>query len=97
MPFEIIRELIPSTAFTNAARKYLILHPQSADRIQETLENRENDAFAPHLRTHKLKGELTGVWACSVGYDLRIVFEFVNRENGEAILLLTVGNHDSVY
>jgi mRNA-degrading endonuclease YafQ of YafQ-DinJ toxin-antitoxin module len=49
------------------------------------------------LVTHKLSGDLAGVWACSAGYDLRIVFEFVDQEGTEAILLLTVGTHDEVY
>jgi mRNA interferase YafQ len=34
---------------------------------------------------------------CSIGYDLRIVFEFVQHEGAEAVLLLTVGTHDEVY
>ena len=36
--------------------------------------------FAPQLETHKLKGKLSGSWACSAGYDLRIVFDFVKAE-----------------
>jgi mRNA-degrading endonuclease YafQ of YafQ-DinJ toxin-antitoxin module len=55
------------------------------------------DAFNPLLRTHKLKGKLAGTWACSAGFDLRIVFEFVNFEDQEAILLLSVGTHEEVY
>lgn len=57
-----------------------------------------DDAFDPRLKTHKLKGELDGVWACSAGYDLRILFEFVTGDDAvERILLLTVGTHDEVY
>ena len=55
------------------------------------------DAFHPQLRSHKLKGEFAGSWACSVGYDLRIVFQFVQHEDSEALLLVTVGTHDEVY
>lgn len=55
------------------------------------------DAFHPKLKTHKLKGNLEGSWACSSGYDLRIVFEFVASEGSEAILLQTLGTHDEVY
>jgi addiction module RelE/StbE family toxin len=91
------RELIPTAAFSRAVRRYLRRHPQSANKIGEVLETLENDAFTPRLRTHKLKGDLSGIWACSVGYDLRILFEFVDGENGEAILLLSFGDHDSVY
>jgi len=42
-------------------------------------------------------GLLAGVWACSAGRDLRVLFEFVTRDDAEAILLLTVGTHDEVY
>jgi len=55
------------------------------------------DAFDPHLKTHKLKSELAGSFACSAGYDLRIVFKFVQHEGAEAILLQTIGTHDEVY
>jgi mRNA-degrading endonuclease YafQ of YafQ-DinJ toxin-antitoxin module len=55
------------------------------------------DAFDPRLKTHKLRGELEGSWACSAGYDLRILFEFVQHEGAEAISLQTVGTHDEVY
>ena len=56
-----------------------------------------NDAFHPRLRSHKLKGEFADSWACSVGYDLRIVLQFVRLEGSEAVLLETVGTHDEVY
>ena len=91
------RELIPTTAFGRAVRKFLKRHPQCAQSIEETLDALSADAFAPKLRTHKLKGDLDGVWACSAGYDLRILFDFVEGDNGPRILLLTMGTHDSVY
>ena len=67
--------------------------------IAEALRLLVVDPFAPQLETHKLKGKLSGSWACSAGYDLRIVFDFVKEEKGSAddILLLTIGTHDEVY
>ncbi len=53
--------------------------------------------FHPILKTHKLKGKLEGRWACSVAYDLRILFKVVQSENIEAIILLTIGTHDEIY
>jgi mRNA-degrading endonuclease YafQ of YafQ-DinJ toxin-antitoxin module len=44
-----------------------------------------------------LKGDLDGVWACSVGRDLRVLFEFIMVDETEKLLLLTVGSHDEVY
>ena len=51
------------------------------------------------MRSHKLKGDLAGTWACSVDYEIRILYEFVeNPDTGEReILLLTLGTHDEVY
>lgn len=65
--------------------------------FESTLQMLHDDAFDARLKTHKLKGDLVGVWACSAGYDLRILFEFVTHSNAEAILLLTIGTHDEVY
>ena len=42
-------------------------------------------------------GDLAGLWACSVAYDLRIVFEVVQDGEAESILLQSVGTHDEVY
>ena len=49
------------------------------------------------LRTHKLNGKLAKSWACSAGYNMRIVFQFVRHGAQEAILLEAVGLHDEVY
>jgi len=91
------RELIRSTAFIRAARRYLKKYAQAAEDLEATLLLLSEDAFDPRLKTHRLKGDLDGVWACSAGYDLRILFELVQREGAEAILLLTMGTHDEVY
>ena len=71
--------------------------PLTAEDLQETLNLLSDDAFHAQLRAHKLKGKLAGSWACSVGYDLRIVSSFVEHEGEEAILLETVGTHEEVY
>ena len=91
------RELIRTAAFIRAAKRYLKKNPQAAGDLQSTLELLTADAFDARLKTHKLKGDLAGVWACSAGRDLRVLFEFVTRDDAEAILLLTVGTHDEVY
>jgi len=91
------RPLIRSPSFGRDLRRWLKSHPQSALLIQSTLEQLSADAGHPTLWTHKLHGALEGCWACSGGYDLRIVFEYVEQEGAEAILLLAMGTHDEVY
>jgi mRNA interferase YafQ len=34
---------------------------------------------------------------CSAGYNVRIVFEYIQHEGAEAVLLLSLGTHDQVY
>ena len=65
--------------------------------MQSCLKLLEDDAFHPALKTHKLTGVLTGAWAASAGYDLRVIFKFVEHESVESIFLLTIGTHDEVY
>ena len=91
------RLLLQSAAFVRAARRLVKKHPEAGPILEAALASLMEDAFQAALKTHKLKGELAGSWACSAGYDLRIVFEFVQHEGAEAILLQTVGTHDEVY
>ena len=55
--------------------------------------------FDPRLKTHALSGNLAGRYACSRGYESRIVFKLVNDEktNTEFILLVDVGTYDEIY
>ena len=90
-------KLIASKSFTRDAKRFLKKNPQFTKNVKMTLSLLESDAFQPQLKTHKLKGNLKNSWACSVGYDLRIVFEIVRYENEDTILLQTIGTHDEVY
>jgi mRNA-degrading endonuclease YafQ of YafQ-DinJ toxin-antitoxin module len=91
--------LIWGSSFRRAFRKAVRRRPELRGRIEQALRQLAADPFAPALHTHKLKGQLAGAWACTAGYDCRIVFEFVlNPESGEEeILLIDVGTHDEVY
>ena len=68
-------ELVRSPTFVRAARKYLRRHPAQAADLFETLTQLTEDPFHSALRTHKLTGVLAGSWACSAGYDLRVIFK----------------------
>ncbi len=94
-----MRTLIWDNSFLRAFRRTTKKHPQLRHEIERTLRLLAEDPFAAHLATHKLKGKLAGSWACSVGYDLRVVFAFVDSGSGkeEEILLIEIGTHDEVY
>jgi addiction module RelE/StbE family toxin len=91
------RSLIRSNAFVRDAKRLAKKDIETVERVLATLALLEEDAFQPRLKTHKLKGDLVGSWACSVSPDLRIVFEFVTHAGCEAILLQSLGTHDEVY
>lgn len=91
------RPLLRSSAFIRASKRFVKRHPEAAAEISSALKLLAEDAFHPALKTHKLKGELKGSWACVASYDLRIVFKFVPYKGVEAVLLETVGTHDEVY
>lgn len=81
--------------FRKATRKNVGLE----EKIFSTLEKLSIQPFDPELKTHKLHGKLSGLWACEVEYDCRIVFTFENEpETGKAFIVLAdIGKHDEVY
>lgn len=94
-----MRTLVWSAAFVRALKRAVRHKPELRAGVERTLQQLAEDPFHPTLHSHKLKGKLAGAWACTVDYDNRILFEFVqNPESGEEeILLLTMGTHDEVY
>jgi mRNA-degrading endonuclease YafQ of YafQ-DinJ toxin-antitoxin module len=91
------RLLLRSNSFVRASKKLLQKKPHLVVSVREALSLLAEDAYNPLLRTHKLTGNLLGSWACSAGYDLRIVFSFEKMDGKDAILLETIGTHDEVY
>jgi mRNA-degrading endonuclease YafQ of YafQ-DinJ toxin-antitoxin module len=69
-----MRELVLTPKFKRAFRKFVRRNARLQKQIEDTLERMQADVFATDLSTHKLSGELHGLWACSCGYDCRIVF-----------------------
>jgi addiction module RelE/StbE family toxin len=95
-----MRTLIWGKTFVRSFKRFSKRHPGLMKDVEKTLRLLVEDPFAPQLETHKLKGKLSGSWACNVGYDLRIVFDFIKKEGqqGESdILLLEIGSHEEVY
>lgn len=94
-----MRPLVITPKFKRAYRKLGKRTPKLRCHIDEALRQMAVDIFSPTLGTHKLSGTLQGLWACSCGYDCRIVFslECDEKTGGEAVLLLDIGTHDEVY
>jgi addiction module RelE/StbE family toxin len=94
-----MKTLVLAPSFKRAFKSAVRRRPELQQQMEQRLRLLAADPFDPILRTHKLKGQLSGAWACTVDYDCRIVFYFVqNPESGEEeILLVDMGTHDEVY
>lgn len=57
---------------------------QRCSRHTTASSDKPSQRASPYLQTER---QLAGCWACSAGYDLRIVFQFVQQDGQEAILL----------
>ena len=71
-----MRTLVFNSSFKRAFKTITKRRPELKSKIAEKLKLLAIDPYNPILRTHKLKGKLLGVWACTVEYDCRIVFSF---------------------
>lgn len=87
--------LIFTESYNRRAAKWLKKHPDLRQQYLKTLQMMELNPFHPSLRLHALKGRLSGVHSVSINLSHRITLEFL-IENA-ALLLLHVGDHDSVY
>ena len=92
-------KLVKSPSFEKAFVKFVKKFPYLKQSIERSLVELEENCFSEKLKTHKLGGKLFGAYACSCGYDCRIVFSFEkdSSSKGDYILLADIGTHESVY
>ena len=87
------------SSFRRAFKKAVKSNPDLEEKIFSALERMVFDPFDPILKTHKLHGKLSGLWACYVEYDCRVIFTFelsLDKKN-YLIVLVDIGKHDEVY
>ena len=87
-------KLVWYKSFIRAFKKTIRKNPELKDRLQEALEIFVNDPYHPILGTHKLSEKLKGHHAFGLGYDLRVVFRFIDHEE---VALISIGRHEEVY
>ena len=94
-----MRRIAWDTSFRRAFKRKTRKNPHLRQRMLEVLESLSQDVFDPPLKTHKLRGQLEGLWACWVEYDCRIVFAFESdpESDEDMIVLIDIGTHDEVY
>ena len=76
-----------TTRSKKAEKQFYIYVPEgTSDKLKKLMQNPRKE-----LDVHKLKGKLQGKWSCSLGYDIRMVYE-IDEDNKE-IVVLAVGSH----
>lgn len=75
-------------------RMYKGLHPSLKEEVKEKINLFKNKKNHTILKTHKLKGSLKNTYSFSVNYQIRIVFEYGNKNT---VNLLYIGDHDDLY
>ena len=87
--------LVFTEAYNKRAAKWLKRHPELRPQYLKVLQLLELNPFHPSLRLHSLSGRLQGVHAVSINLSYRITLELLVSD--QEIVLINVGDHDSVY
>lgn len=87
--------LVFTDAYNRRALRWLKKHPDLRQQYLKTLQLLEANPFHPSLRLHALSGKLQGVHSVSINLSYRITLELLIQD--EKIILVNVGDHDSVY
>lgn len=76
---------------SNFVKQFKKLTPQiKKQAIKAELLFKKNP-FSPKIRTHKLTGRLSSLWAFSIDYRNRIIFEFIDKGK---VVFYKIGSHE---
>ncbi len=87
--------LVFTEAYNKRAAKWLKRHPDLRQHYLKALQLLELNPFHPSLRLHALSGRLQGIHAVSINLSYRITLELLVTD--EEIVLINVGDHETVY
>jgi len=87
--------LVFTENYEKRARLFLKRHPELEKQYLKCLQLLETNPFHPSLRLHSLSGRLSGLHSVSINLSYRITFEFMIQD--QDIILINVGDHDTVY
>ncbi|MBK5284560.1 MAG: type II toxin-antitoxin system mRNA interferase toxin, RelE/StbE family [Bacteroidia bacterium] len=88
-------KLVWDVSFKRSYKKRVGSDTRLKKKFWDALKLFSENPFHTKLKTHKLTGKLSGLWALSIDYDCRIVFKFL-KDTSE-VLLIDIGSHDEVY
>ena len=70
-------EIVPTSGFRKAFKRRIRGNKALEARFRDRIAIFQNNPFDPRLRTHRLTGQLQGLWSFSIDYDVRVVFSFI--------------------
>ncbi len=88
-------KLSKTVYYSKVEKKFFKKHRDLLLKYGTVLKQLQKDPFEPSLKTHKLKGELSQYYACSLTYEYRIVLYL--KIIDDEIVLMNIGTHDEVY
>ena len=83
-----------SSSFRKAFKKRIVTVHGLEPLFWKKLEVFCDNPYDFSLKTHKLSGDLEGLWSFSINYEIRVIFKFVNKNK---VLLIDIGTHEEVY
>lgn len=87
--------LVFTDAYNRRALRWLKKHPDLRQIYLKTLLLLEANPYHPSLRLHALGGKHQGVHSVSINLSYRITLELMISD--EQIILVNIGDHDTVY
>jgi addiction module RelE/StbE family toxin len=83
-----------SSSFKRAFKKRIKRNRALEEIFWKKLEKFMREPFSKELKTHKLSGQLKDLWSFSIGYDMRVIFFFAEKDK---VVLVDIGTHEEVY
>ncbi len=83
-----------SSSFRRAFKKKIISNKELETLFWKKIGVLCNNPYDLSLKTHKLSGDLEGLWSISINYEIRVIFKFIGKNK---VLLIDIGTHEEVY
>ena len=87
--------LVYTEQYNRRALRFIKRHPDLKNQYLKTLQILEINPAHPSLRLHPLQGKLKHLHSVSINMSYRITLELLISD--EEIILLNVGDHQTVY
>lgn len=87
-------QILFTKKFTKQYQTLLKNQPKKAKKLEKLTEIFIQNPRHPLLKTHALGGKLAGKSAFWVSYNLRVVFQWLNKNS---VRFLAIGTHNQVY